>query len=323
MTGVIRAIPEDFRVDEVLPFVPDGEGEHALLQIEKRNSNTDWVAGLLARHAGVPRRDVSYAGMKDRNAVTRQWFSVRLAGRPAPDWSALDSPALRVLQHSRHGRKLRTGALTGNRFQLRVRELQGDGARLAQCLGQLADRGMPNYFGSQRFGHDGANLEAALALFEGRLRRIKRQQRSIYLSAARSLLFNRVLAARVAAGNWDQALPGEWLMLDGSRSGFRLELLDETIRQRLARHDIHPSGPMWGRGDPVAADQAAALERTVLADAATWRAGLEAAGLKQERRALRAPVRELEWTLEKDQLLLSFFLPKGSFATSLLRECVR
>lgn len=323
-TGVIRQRPEDFLVDEITVVEPDGEGEHLLLQIEKRNSNTEWVAGQLARLADVPRRDVSYAGQKDRHAVTRQWFSVRLAGKPEPDWSALESADLTILQTARHGRKLRTGALKGNRFTIRVREFSGDQKALDVALSRLAAEGMPNYYGEQRFGLDGGNLDAAGALFRGELKRLKRQKRGIYLSAARSLLFNRVGAARVAAGSWNTPLAGERMVLAGSQSSFLAEAIDETILQRHQEMDIHPSGPLWGRGEVMTAGEVARLEREILADdqLQLFREGLESFGLKMERRPLRAEVADLQWSVEGDHLILSFSLPKGSYATAMLRECV-
>lgn len=321
-TGVIRLQPEDFLVDEISVMEPDGEGEHLLLQIEKRNSNTEWVAGQLARHAGVPRGDVSYAGQKDRHAVTRQWFSVRLAGKVEPEWGALENPDLKILQMARHGRKLRSGALKGNRFVIRVREYRGDRAVLENRLTRLAEEGMPNYYGEQRFGIEGGNLASAAALFRGELKRLKRQKRGIYLSAARSLLFNRVLAARVAAGTWATPLPGERMMLAGSQSSFLAEEIDEDIVRRCREMDIHPSAPLWGSGDVMTTSTIAALEADVLAADELFREGLKRFGLKMDRRAMRAAVSDLQWSIDGDQVTLQFGLPKGSFATSLLRECI-
>lgn len=321
-TGVIRAVPEDFLVDEISLFDPDGEGEHLLLRIEKRNTNTEWVAGLLARHAGVPRRDVSYAGQKDRNAVTRQWFSVRLAGQPEPDWRELDCSEIKILESARHGRKLRTGALKGNRFTIRVSEFDGDQSALKKCLARVEKEGVPNYFGEQRFGREGGNIASAEALFRGELKRLKRQKRGIYLSAARSLLFNRVLAFRVTSGSWNTPLPGERLMLDGSRSSFLAEQIDSELEQRYHSMDIHTSGPLWGQGDVMVSGKIAELEAAVVENEALLREGLERYGLKMERRALRMPVSDLNWSIQGTLLTLEFSLPKGSFATSFLRECV-
>jgi tRNA pseudouridine13 synthase len=318
--GVIRSCPEDFFVDEISVTEPDGQGEHALLHIEKRDSNTDWVAGLLARHADVPRREVSYAGMKDRNAVTRQWFSVRLAGKPEPDWNALESAELKILSADRHGRKLRSGALKGNRFRLRVRELHGDLDALDARLELIRQRGIPNYFGEQRFGREGSNLDAARKLLAGELKKVKRQKRGIFLSAARSYLFNRVLARRVGEDSWDIPLAGDRLILDGSHGSFLAEGVDDELRERCRMQEVHPSGPLWGRGRSDIAGEASVLERAALEDLPDWCDGLERLGLQMERRPLRAAVRELEWRHTEGDLILEFALPRGSYATSLLRE---
>jgi len=320
--GLIRAVPDDFQVDEITAVVPAGSGEHCLLHIEKRGANTEWVAGLLARHAGVPRRDVGYAGLKDRHAVTRQWFSVRLAGRPEPDWKALETPSLRLLEAVRHNRKLRIGALRGNRFRIRVRQLTADREALELILTSMARYGLPNYFGEQRFGHGQANLEGAKALFSGERKRVKRKHQGLYLSAARALLFNQVLARRVIEDSWRRPLDGERFLLAGSRSSFLAEQIDHELQDRCASMDIHPSGPLWGRGELGTAGAVARLETETLQADEYWKRGLEDFGLKLERRALRMPVEDLEWSVEQNLLTLGFSLPKGSFATVLLRECM-
>ncbi len=321
--GILRAAPEDFMVEEVAGFEPDGEGQHMLLWVEKRGVNTDWLAGRLARFAGVKRRDVGYAGLKDRHAVTRQWFSVDLAGRDVPDWSALGIAGVTVLRAERHGRKLRRGALAGNRFRIILREVEADPECLAVRLAMVRREGVPNYFGPQRFGRDGVNLEAAAAMFEGR--RVKdRHTRGLYLSAARAFLFNTVLARRVAAGNWQRHLPGDVMMLAGSRSHFRAEAADPELDARLAAFDIHPSGPLWGRGDLPTRAAARDLEARLPADHPLFCHGLEQAGLDQERRPLRLPVPDLAWTHDPDTrtLTLTFTLPAGAYATTVIREII-
>ncbi len=320
--GVIRADPADFFVEEIPPCEPDGEGEHVLLKIEKCGENTEWVARQLARLAAVPARDVSYAGLKDRHAVTRQWFSVRLAGRAEPEWRGLASETLKILETARHRRKLRRGALRGNRFIIRVRELTGERERLESRLRRIQQQGIPNYFGEQRFGRQGANLVHAQALFGGRLGRVGRLRRGLYISAARSLLFNQVLARRIELGNWNRLLPGECVALQGSRSRFHLEEPDVALQSRLDAMDIHPTGPLWGRGDAGVTAEAMEVESAALAGFADWRSGLERCGAVMERRALRAPVQAMSWEIAPDQLVVAFTLPKGSYATALLRECL-
>ena len=327
----IRSRPEDFRVDEQLGFPPDGEGEHSLLHIQKCNRNTDQIARLLARHAGVRARDVAYCGLKDRNAITTQWFSVWLPGKADPDWKSIEDEGLQVLEQFRHRRKLQRGALQGNRFEIVLRDIKGGQPEIEKRLDRIKQKGAPNYFGEQRFGRNGGNLPAAQSMFEGK--KIKdRHVRGLYLSAARSFLFNEVLAKRVQNGSWDKILPGEAIMLAGSRSFFVCKEPDEEIKERLDKDDIHPSGPLWGRGELSAEDEAGKLEKRVLASHSPFCEGLEKAGLKQERRALRLLINDLQWTwlekldLESNQhtpdLQLNFFLPAGAYATAVLRELV-
>lgn len=317
----IRTTPEDFQVDELPAFEPTGEGEHLLLTIRKRGANTVHVAKLLAKWAGLPEMGVSYAGMKDRHAVTTQRFSVHLPKRIAPDIALLASDEVDVVESTWHNRKLQRGALAGNRFRLVLRNVQGDAKAIDERLSLIAARGLPNWFGEQRFGRDGGNVPAALAMFGGR--RVRPDQRSLLLSAARSALFNQVLAERVARGNWDSPLEGEVWMLDGSRSVFGPEPWTDLLADRLGRFDIHPSGPLWGEGELRSSGAAAALELGAISDEQSLqlRTGLEGARLKQERRALRLRPANLQhrW-LEADVLELTFALPPGCYATAVLHE---
>lgn len=315
----LRSTPEDFQVDELQDIQPDGGGDHVWLQVRKRGANTDWVAKELARFAGVAPVDVGYAGLKDRDAVTTQVFTIHLPGKPDPDWAAFPHQEIQVIEQHRHRRKLKRGALRGNRFCIVLREIQGDCAQAEQRLQAIAEQGVPNYFGEQRFGFGGANVERAIAMFAGK--RVDRQVRSMLLSAARSHLFNAVLAERVRAANWNQAMDGEIWNLSGSRSWFGPEPISELLLSRLAAADIHPSGPLWGRGALPTADAALALEQTTLQDCAALKSGLEREGLEQDRRALRLIPRQLRWQwLEQNTLQVEFELPPGSYATVVLRE---
>lgn len=319
LTASLRSSPEDFVVEEILGYDADGSGEHALLWVEKRGANTDWVARELAKFAGVPPLAVGYAGLKDRNAVTRQTFSVQLAGKSDPDWSAFPHADVRVLAATRHGRKLKRGALRGNRFVLVLREAQGERDRAGQVLAAIAVRGVPNYFGEQRFGREGGNLAQARAMFAGR--RVDRDKRGFLLSAARSQIFNSVLAARVERGVWDAPLDGEIWSLAGSRSWFGPEPYTDVLAQRLASGDIHPSGPLWGQGEPPTTGEAGALEREVAAAHPDLAEGVAAARMDQERRPLRLLPKDLRWRwLADDALELSFELPAGAYATVVARE---
>ncbi len=319
LRGRIRSEPEDFRVEEIAAFEPAGSGEHLLLEVEKRGMNTVFAARRIARWAGVAESAVGYAGLKDRHALTRQRFSVWLPKKTSPDPATLTGDGLRVLAADWHSRKLPRGALAGNRFVLRIRQVTGDHGKIESRLQAIAARGVPNYFGEQRFGRGGRNVEQARQMFDGR--RFRRDQRSILLSAARSEIFNAVLAGRVLAGDWDQPRPGDVFMLEGSQSVFGPVPVDAGIEARIADFDIHPTGPMWGRGTLRTTDAVAEAERTVADAHADLCAGLEAAGLKQERRALRLPVRGAEWAwLPPDVLEVAFRLPPGAYATVVLKE---
>ena len=317
----IRTTPEDFFVEELPAFAASGEGEHLLLTIEKRGMTTAFAAKAIAAWAGVAESDIGHAGLKDRHAVTRQRLSVWLPKKVAPDLAALASEGLRVLDHAWHARKLPRGALAGNRFVLVLREVAGERAAIDARLAAIGDRGVPNFFGEQRFGRGGDNVQQAIAMFAGR--RVKREDRSMLLSAARSELFNRVLQARVADGSWDRGLEGEVWMLDGSRSVFGPEPPSAVLQARLSAFDIHPTGPLWGEGALRSGADARERELDALQgdSASRLRAGLERAGLKQERRALRLRPQGLAWQwLADDALELRFELPPGSYATTALRE---
>jgi len=336
LRGVMRATPEDFFVDEDLGFEPDGSGEHAFVRIEKRGANTEWVARQLARLAGVGPNAVSYAGMKDRHAVTRQTFSIHLPGRPDPDWNSLQHPEFQVLDCRRHSRKLKRGAHKANAFRIVLREISGDRAAAEACLAQIAAGGVPNYFGEQRFGRGGDNLERARAMFSyanpsqktahpcadfRKKPQVQRHEQGLLLSAARSHLFNRVLAERVLAGNWNQALEGEVWMLAGSHSIFGPEPYTPELTARLVSGDIGPTGPLWGAGELRSAGAVAAIERDVAAPDDDLVRGLAACGLRQERRALVMRPAELAVTwLPESALELMFRLNKGLYATVLIRE---
>ncbi|MGA8260428.1 MAG: tRNA pseudouridine(13) synthase TruD [Arenicellales bacterium] len=316
--GRIRVRPGDFRVDEWLGFEASGDGPHVLLRVEKTGCNTVEVARALAAHAGARTREVGYCGLKDKHASCLQWFSVPHA--PGIEWQAFTHPGVRVLECRRHRRKLRRGAHRANRFVIRV-VLDGfDGGDLDGRLQRVRSEGVPNYFGEQRFGLRYTENAAALAV-GGRL---PRPQRSMTLSAIRSDLFNRVLDERVRRGTWNIALPGEYVNLDGTRSGFAAPDDDPAIADRVAAMDLHPTAPLYGSGPSPASGEAARVEEEVMQGFEAWRELLVRHGLKMERRATRCAVRDLEWRLEEDEgiLQLAFTLGRGRFATAVLREVV-
>jgi tRNA pseudouridine13 synthase len=321
LRGAIRGKTEHFQVTEIIKHEPCGSGEHVYLYVEKQDTNTDWVAEQLARYCGVAKRDVSFAGMKDRRAVTKQWFSVYLVNKPEPDWREFNSGQIKILIATRHQRKLRRGALSGNQFGITVTSLDGKTGEFNQTLDNIKNFGVPNYFGEQRFGRDGKNIECALAMFSGR--RVKRNQRSIYLSAARSYVFNEILSQRIQSNTWQQVVQGDVLMLSGTNSVFVAESGQlEELQRRHDIYDLDVTGPLAGDGELMTAGEVALQEQAVFEQYPALVKGLKEARLEQARRPLRVVPGDMQWELAEDGLILKFFLPAGSYATSVLRELV-
>jgi tRNA pseudouridine13 synthase len=322
LQGLLRARPEDFVVEELLGYGPSGEGEHVWIRLRKRRRNTLDVAQALARLAGVPVSAVGFAGLKDREALTTQHFTVQLPGRADPDWSLLQDADLELLEVRRHNRKIRRGSLRGNRFRLRVEQVLGDRDLAGARLQRIAEAGVPNYFGEQRFGRGGENLPRAARLLSGQARVKGREQRGLLLSAARAHLFNQVLAARVAAGVWDTPLEGDVLQLAGSERQFMFDPDAADLAPRIAQLDVHPSGPLCGGAGHALepALDALALEQAVLADWPEWISGLARLGLEADRRPLRLAAGALAWEWRDGGLELGFELPAGAYATALARE---
>jgi tRNA pseudouridine13 synthase len=300
-SATLKRLNEDFIVTELPLQSPCGEGEHLWLDIEKNGANTAFVAQQLAEAARVQEVDVGYAGLKDRYAITRQWFSLYLPKGETPDLTQLQHPEFKVLSQRRHVKKLRPGDLLGNRFRIVLRDVTGDRDAIEANLKAVTSDGAPNYFGAQRFGHGGGNVEQGRAMLAREIRVRNPKKKGIYLSAVRSLVFNDVLALRIQKGLWGKTLPGD--------------VMDEAGR---------PTGPLWGRGRVITTDQAQALENSVAKRHATVCEGMEYAGLDQERRALVANPAEMSWAWpQADQLVLTFSLRAGTYATSVLIEILR
>ncbi len=346
-----KAKTEDFIVNELLDIDFTDEGEHLWLHIQKSGINTAYLAKLLSEWADIPLRDVGYSGLKDRQALTSQWFSLRLPKKqlPSTDFEPTDiqeHETIEILAQRWHNKKLNRGTHRANRFTITLRDIDfasNDKSSIEQHLHYISRHGVPNYFGTQRFGFDGNNIKEALRLFarpihqkptthkKGKHKRVPREQNSMELSAARSLIFNEILAARVRAGNWNTGLAGEVFNLNGSGSIFASDTMDETLQARLASGDIHPTGVMWGIGNDKVTGEAAKLENDVVQQSdllASLAKGLEQREVKAQRRALRLPITDLNWQgLElqntEPTLVLSFSLPTGSFATSVLAAIVQ
>jgi tRNA pseudouridine13 synthase len=316
----LRVAPEDFVVREWLGFGADGDGDHLLLKVRKRGANTMWVAKQLAKMGKIHPRDVGFAGLKDRDAVAEQAFTIP-ARSAVPNWLGSSGDGFEVIGAERTRRKLKRGALKGNDFELVLREFDGDPVLLEQRLQTLAASGVPNYFGPQRFGHNGHNIDVAVAWFQGGPAP-ERMERGFALSAARSAIFNAVLAERVLDGTWNQLRDGDVVNLNGSGSIFPAETIDDTLRERCGRLDVHPTGPMWHGDSLLSTGATAELEMRTAQRYAVLAEGLSKARMEPERRALRVPVRELQWRIDGADVYLQFRLQRGSFATAVLHELI-
>lgn len=294
-----RSKLDDFRVVEQLGFEPADQGEHCFLRVRKRGHNTHWLGQQLAQFAGIGVRDIGYCGLKDRHAVTEQWFSLYDPLRREVDWSRFTCDGIEIIETRRHTHKLKPGEHRANAFTIVLRDLRhattGETIHndLAERLRRVA-LGVPNYFGEQRFGHDAHNLQLAHDWFCNDVPVRNKKLRGLVMSAARAYLFNHVLAARVRAGNWNGHLSGD--------------------EPNVA------TGPLWGRGRPTVSGATLALEQQVLQPWARWCERLEHVGLQQQRRELVLVPQNFTTHLDDDRLQLTFSLPAGEFATALLRE---
>ncbi len=351
-----KASNDDFVVNEILELDFTGEGEHLWLHMQKSGINAAYLAKLLSEWADIPLRDVGYSGLKDRQALTTQWFSLRIPKKqlPATTFAPVDikeHESVTILTQHWHNKKLNRGTHKANQFIITLRDIElvedsvlaANKLLVEQHLATISKTGVPNYFGPQRFGFGGNNIREALNLFardaskilpnktdskkKSKRKGAPREQNSMELSAARSLIFNQILAARVRDGSWNTGLAGEVFNLDGSGSIFASEQLDDGLRARLDSGDIHPTAAMWGLNNDKVMGTAAEIENhivqqsTLLLQLAT---GLEQREVKSQRRALRLPITDLTWHwIDEQTLVLDFTLITGSFATSVLASLVR
>lgn len=326
-TGLLRDQKSDFKVFEQLPFLPCGEGEHLFIHIRKTGANTVFVARELAKYFKIKEQLVSYAGLKDRFAVTEQWFGVHVPGKQVYDLSDLSIEGVEVLSYNRHNKKLRTGALTGNRFELILRNVTELKA-LHERWKNIVEYGVPNYFGEQRFGINGGNIDRALELFSGTKVKDKKK-RGMYLSAARSCIFNDIISQRIELNHFNEVQIGDVLMLAGTQSVFHLDEVDNSIKQRFIEKDVDITASMWGAGELMTSAEPQAFEQSVALQHDEFTQGLPRFGLKQERRRIRLVIQEADIevlaTSVADQLpavKVSFTLSAGSYATTVLRELI-
>jgi tRNA pseudouridine13 synthase len=313
---------EDFEVEEVPSYEPSGDGTHTWLWIEKRGLSTLDAMKVLAGVVAANQRDFGYAGMKDAQAVTRQWVSVEHVDPARFEGVAADG--VKVLRVDKHGNKLKPGHLTGNRFSILLRGAAASAAdALRDNVAWCAEKGVPNYFGEQRFGKRGANLDQGLAIL--RSRKPKRKAYSyaprilkLLLSAVQSEVFNRVLIARLAS--YDRLLDGDLAWIHANGASFTVQDL-EAEQRRCAAFEVSPSGPLPGPKTLWAGGEAQKFEEQVMAEMELSAAAF--APFRSHpggRRSLRLPVHEAEVTTENEGLRLRFRLPAGAYATSVLRQ---
>ncbi|AXO18354.1 tRNA pseudouridine(13) synthase TruD [Providencia stuartii] len=322
-TGKLKSQPEDFIVKEDLGFELDGEGEHVMVRIEKTGCNTLFVAEQLAKFAKISARSVSYAGLKDRNAVTEQWFCLQMPGKETPDFSLWQLDGCRVIATTRQKRKLRIGTLKGNQFELTIRDISVPEDVEAR-LQKVAEQGIPNYFGEQRFGRDGQNLTQALRWANQEITVRERNKRSFYLSAARSAMFNHVASERIENQTINQVLLGDALQLTGRGSWF-VATAEElpTLQARVASGELSITAPLPGDGELGTQEDALVFETNSLESYHSLMTLMKNERVSSTRRAMIVKPQNLQWQwIDQTTLKLNFFLNSGSFATSVVREII-
>ena len=319
--GRLKAEFADFIVREELGYPLSGEGEFVAVKIRKTNANTLFVGERLAKFAGISERNMSYAGLKDRHAVTEQWFCLHLAGKETPDFSQFECEGVEILEVTRHNRKIRVGSLVGNHFELLLRDVS-ESEEITQRLSRLQAVGFPNYFTEQRFGRDGHNLTQALRWANGEITVKDRKKRSFYLSAARSEVFNLVVSQRIADHLTQTVLVGDYVQLAGSNSFFIVNESEVAeTQQRLVSGDVLLTAPLIGEKslELTACEQ----EKAIIERHSTLVALMNKERMTNARRAMLCKPQDFSWQFESEGLRLKFFLESGSYATALVRELIQ
>ncbi|WP_048749175.1 tRNA pseudouridine(13) synthase TruD [Aggregatibacter segnis] len=318
-TALLKAECTDFVVKEQLGYDMSGDGEFVAVKVRKTDCNTLFVGEQLAKFAGISARNMSYAGLKDRKAVTEQWFSLQMPGQPTPDFSQFSLEGVEILDVTRHQRKIRIGSLQGNHFEILLRNAE-ETNELKVRLDFLAKNGFPNYFTEQRFGRDGNNLTQALRWANGEIKVKDRHKRSFYLSAARSEIFNLIVSKRMELDLAQQILVGDVLQLNGSHSWFVVDESEDLaqLQQRLAQQDVLLTAPLIGEEEKSAVD----FENEIFAQHQALFALMRQERMKAARRPILMQPQQFQWKFEPNGLRLQFDLPAGSYATALIRELV-
>ncbi len=325
--GHFKETPDDFEVEELPAYLPCGEGEHVYLWVEKRGIATPDAAKRVSRHLGLPEGAVSWAGLKDKQALTRQWMS--LAARPGAEaeLATFVDPEVKLLQVSRHRNKLKGGHLHGNRFKIRLAGVKDAGAARA-VLAKLKALGLPNYFGAQRFGAAGTNAARGKAILlkaaAGGRRGRPDFERKLLLSAYQSELFNRLLARRLEAGLFSTVKSGDVLKKHETGGEFVCEA-PAVDQPRMDTFEVSPTGPMFGPSMRRAEAEAGVDEATVLSEEGLTIESFAGGGGETDgaRRFFRIPLPDVGLEERGDDLWLAFTLPSGSYATVVLAELLK
>lgn len=317
--ALLKAECADFIVKEELGYDMSGDGEFVAVRVRKIDNNTIFVGEKLAAFCGVSARNMSYAGLKDRKAITEQWFCIQMPGKPTPDFSQFQMDGVEILDVTRHNRKIRTGSLDGNHFEILLRNAT-ESDELKVRLEIVKHLGFPNYFTEQRFGRDGHNLTEAMRWAAGEIKVKDRKKRSFYLSAARSEVFNLVVSERVKLGLATQILPNDILQLKGTHSWFKADQNEDlnALQVRLENRDILLTAPLIGETEQNSND----IENQIVAQHQALRDLMKQERLKPARRPLLMQAENFSWQFEPAGLRLKFYLPAGSYATALVRELV-
>ncbi|MWN04758.1 tRNA pseudouridine(13) synthase TruD [Gilliamella sp. Pas-s95] len=322
-TGQYKQQYEDFVVTEELGFELTGDGEHVLVFLQKLDCNTVFVAEQLAKYVGIPAKLVSYAGLKDRQAVTEQWFSLHMPGQQTPDFSAFDLAGCKILTVTRHNKKLKIGALKGNYFKIRLRNLS-DQSEIESKLALIKQHGVPNYFGEQRFGRDENNITQAIKWASGEISVKDRKKRSFYLSAARSAIFNDIVSQRITQNLHQTVLDGDILQLAQRGSWFVAQPDELTVlQQRLENAELNITAPLLGDSPLGTLYKALEFEQKCLKNWSEFNDLFKKERVETARRSLLLRAEQLNWQwLDSCTLELDFYLSSGCYATSVIRELI-
>ncbi len=324
-SGTIRNQAEDFKVTEISDIQFTEHGEHLWLLVKKINSNTAWAATKIASACKVPARQVGYAGLKDRHAVTQQWFSVQLPKiKDVISVQANLPDELQIIESHWHQSKLKRGQLKANHFTLHIKNITGDQAQIENNLSAISKHGVPNYFGPQRFGHNMQNLNQAEAWFKGDIKVNNKNLRSLYISAARSQIFNQIIAHRITNDNWDQVIKGDIMQLSGSHSWFpEKDAKAKELLARLSAFDVHITAALWGEDEVQSTGACAELEQSIASQHPIYCEGFKIHRVQQDRRSMRLVPMKLKHRWANEDLLITMELSPGAYATSVLREVLK